>query len=890
MSIFKKRNKSKSGGEKDSKPQAAAEEPKPQPYRHIPQHAAADAVSNGNSNGNGDKQQIALANQHRMVTQKNDYGLANASYAQSIAHTAMHTTPSPSSHAGQQMQWNRFGAMQRNNSAEVFTTDPDAPPMPSTPRSTTPSAKMFNSAQRMGMPRSNSGYFPSVNTAPSFDSPMLGNPKMALAARDRGYVSNPHYSADSGYGSVGTSSTTNSRAPSEQNYPSDLTSSHINFERNNTSFLPELSLSEELAREPAFSEKSFADEPVETPTPKKKAPESVLKSSKSYTSQYEQDPRSIKSSKPKQARFEDTTGPANSQAQPESQSSQPAHGTYEQEPQHNFLQSEPRRDPQPESAATTSRSHIDDNLPESVAAAPQSTANEPSRPFAAPARQSTPPPSRPLELQAQSSAVPARLSSPPPVRSRELEDHVALIMRQSSPPPPQAPSSPLDPIVSAISYRSTMPSPSVLEGLKVNKKGKILDEEGEPIGELVEGNIIDCVRQKVNAHGEVMDDYGTVVGRVRALSRAVESPVMRSATPAIDMQQLQQQPYEQYQQYQQLISQHPQSASTVPVRRVSAVSQPEVFTPAWQQSRGPQRPVLAQELRDHLAAEPLVSPHAAEPSIHFNGIPAVELDASEPIEEALPLFDHSDVFVPPPFVPARSPLRTPSPTPPLNGEQHPRHSSSSHERHSYESRETARTTEHLSAPAAQRKWAAAELIAHEGLKPVVSSQTAPIHSNPPPQPSSRNTSDSGANDTSKSFGRITMSTVPEDHEATEPAQGPALYSYKGEIPAEAAPMPHARSTPIVVMGPKPPPSPSFHRQPSNRGSFEAANSTAPMNSAQFSSSDRLAPRRAQQFSTGVPGLKPQMNSRNSFNAPLRRSPLSSHGKLFPPLPSNCFPF
>lgn len=64
---------------------------------------------------------------------------------------------------------------------------------------------------------------------------------------------------------------------------------------------------------------------------------------------------------------------------------------------------------------------------------------------------------------------------------------------------------------------------AALEGFKVNKKGKVLDEEGEVIGELVEGDLLDCVRQKVNAKGEVVDDVGKVVGIVKLATATLPS-------------------------------------------------------------------------------------------------------------------------------------------------------------------------------------------------------------------------------------------------------------------------------------------------------------------------------------------------------------------------------
>jgi hypothetical protein len=58
-----------------------------------------------------------------------------------------------------------------------------------------------------------------------------------------------------------------------------------------------------------------------------------------------------------------------------------------------------------------------------------------------------------------------------------------------------------------------------------------LDEEGDPIGELFDGDIIDCVRQKADAYGDVLDEYGRVVGRVRTLSvRSTGTSLHRSIT------------------------------------------------------------------------------------------------------------------------------------------------------------------------------------------------------------------------------------------------------------------------------------------------------------------------------------------------------------------------
>ncbi|KAK3100872.1 hypothetical protein LTR53_018871, partial [Teratosphaeriaceae sp. CCFEE 6253] len=77
-------------------------------------------------------------------------------------------------------------------------------------------------------------------------------------------------------------------------------------------FLPELSLSEELAREPAFSEASFGgDETAETPATTPKQPDSAFKAGQGYFSQLDpsNDPKPVKSTKSarrshKQTRFE----------------------------------------------------------------------------------------------------------------------------------------------------------------------------------------------------------------------------------------------------------------------------------------------------------------------------------------------------------------------------------------------------------------------------------------------------------------------------------------------------------------------------------------------------------------------------------------------------------
>lgn len=65
--------------------------------------------------------------------------------------------------------------------------------------------------------------------------------------------------------------------------------------------------------------------------------------------------------------------------------------------------------------------------------------------------------------------------------------------------------------------KSNLPDLSVLDGLKVNKKGFLLDEDGEQVGQLIDGDIAMCAGKKVNDKGDVLDKDGNVIGRVTTL-------------------------------------------------------------------------------------------------------------------------------------------------------------------------------------------------------------------------------------------------------------------------------------------------------------------------------------------------------------------------------------
>ncbi|KAI9811341.1 MAG: hypothetical protein M1827_005501 [Pycnora praestabilis] len=69
---------------------------------------------------------------------------------------------------------------------------------------------------------------------------------------------------------------------------------------------------------------------------------------------------------------------------------------------------------------------------------------------------------------------------------------------------------------------SALPDLSILEGMKVNKKGEVLNEDGEPIARLSEGELSDVAGKKLNDKGEILDKDGKVIGKVELLEAAKE--------------------------------------------------------------------------------------------------------------------------------------------------------------------------------------------------------------------------------------------------------------------------------------------------------------------------------------------------------------------------------
>lgn len=62
-----------------------------------------------------------------------------------------------------------------------------------------------------------------------------------------------------------------------------------------------------------------------------------------------------------------------------------------------------------------------------------------------------------------------------------------------------------------------LPDLSILKDMKVNKLGKIVDENGNPHGQLIEGDPKKLAGKKVDAEGQIWDDKGKVIGRVELL-------------------------------------------------------------------------------------------------------------------------------------------------------------------------------------------------------------------------------------------------------------------------------------------------------------------------------------------------------------------------------------
>ena len=83
-----------------------------------------------------------------------------------------------------------------------------------------------------------------------------------------------------------------------------------------------------------------------------------------------------------------------------------------------------------------------------------------------------------------------------------------------------------------------LPGLDILEGLKVNKKGEVLNEDGEPIARVSEGEITELAGKKINDKGEVLDKDGNVIGKVELIPEAfpeVEAEAEAPKLPGLDI-------------------------------------------------------------------------------------------------------------------------------------------------------------------------------------------------------------------------------------------------------------------------------------------------------------------------------------------------------------------
>lgn len=75
-----------------------------------------------------------------------------------------------------------------------------------------------------------------------------------------------------------------------------------------------------------------------------------------------------------------------------------------------------------------------------------------------------------------------------------------------------------------------LPNVSILEGLKINKMGNVVDANGNPIGKVKSGELKKLVGRMPDKEGKVWDDRGNVIGEVEVLPE----PVKNEASPFED--------------------------------------------------------------------------------------------------------------------------------------------------------------------------------------------------------------------------------------------------------------------------------------------------------------------------------------------------------------------
>ncbi|ORY58402.1 uncharacterized protein BCR38DRAFT_413272 [Pseudomassariella vexata] len=71
--------------------------------------------------------------------------------------------------------------------------------------------------------------------------------------------------------------------------------------------------------------------------------------------------------------------------------------------------------------------------------------------------------------------------------------------------------------------KQKLPDISVLEGLKINKAGNVVDKNGNLMGRVSEGDVKRLIGKEIDAEGQVWDGKGNVIGKVEVLPEAIEN-------------------------------------------------------------------------------------------------------------------------------------------------------------------------------------------------------------------------------------------------------------------------------------------------------------------------------------------------------------------------------
>ena len=445
-------------------------------------------------------------------------------------------------------------------------------------------------------------------------------------------------------------------------------------------------------------------------------------------------------------------------------------------------------------------------------------------------------------------------------RSEPLDSRASSIYPEQSIPPstratspsPRRSMAPSDANNTRSSARTpALPPLSMLEGLKVNKRGRILDEEGEQIGLLVEGDIIDCVRQKANAYGQVLDDYGRVVGRVSTIAGdpvTDSMPTTRTRHQWTDTRR-------------ESIAQSYAQSGYAP----SASD----FTTSAGPSYDRRYPYSEQT---NLSQQRDVEHYRAQPARDVTGKSGtIELDASG-YAVAAPLVDHSEIFMPP-FLPPRSPKRTTSDD--SSRTAHP------FSPESFEQLRSQQEPQQQTTPApALRKWASRNFEQDHDVKDAfegfdqghaqparpysqhsdLTRQVSPIE--PPPravesQPQQQQQQQPTTEHPAENYPWMAAPSVPEEKSRWTSN----MFSYKGDIPEEDSNRRMSQSS-APSTGAKP-------QQPAIATKLKPGSAQKPISRAPTKYHAAAGGTSAKQF-----------GSRQSFreHVPHVKSPLSSHGE------------